>query len=111
MDCTIAALLTCFHLSGVYVDSGLSYQDSGVFQTFTRDIWATDAEGHGDVISEHTDTVHRSHSPYGRLALGYQLEFGNKTLSLEASHVSSVATTKDRGINSLSLSMRWFPWR
>lgn len=113
MECTLATLIACFNLSGLYVDSGLQFQDSGVEQV--RDVskyrWIP-----GDQDFElDSATTHRSSrdaaNPYGRLALGYAVELPRVTLSLELAHVSSLATDSDRGVNSLQLRARWFPFR
>lgn len=110
MDCTLAALLSCFSLSGVYIDSGLSVLDSEIpaYNLSAQQWQAPDQtllrlEGH--LVNPKTE------NPYGRLAIGYEIDFMSVRVAIEASHLSSVATNKDRGINSLSLSMRWFPFR
>lgn len=99
MGCSLAALIACFSWSGLYLDTSVSYLD--VKQTYPH--W-------DETIGQQ---VNRSEylSPYGGLALGFSVPVQNVTVSLEASHISSLATSTDRGINSISLRARWFPFR
>lgn len=109
MDCTIAALIACFNLSGLYIDSGLSWQDMGEsrFQSRSEVIahdWGTETA----IYNAWTDNPA---NPYGRVALGYEVSFQSLTWSLEASHQSSILLNDDHGVNSVSLSARWYPFR
>lgn len=107
--CSLHALLACFNLSGLYVDSGLSWQDTSLphqeLTTTTTDL--------GSVIETVTVpyTTDRPFNPYGRIALGYELRFSSVALALEASHTSSLAISDDRGINAVTLRARWYPFR
>lgn len=109
MECAIATLLACFSWSGLYIDSGLSYQDIGE----SRLEWQTSQSQHDGVV----ETISRQAridspaNPYGRIALGYEVSFDVLTWRLEASHVSSIATGQDRGVNAVSVSARWYPFR
>lgn len=108
MECTIAALIACFHLSNLYVDSGLLYQDSGVEQISNAyDFY----DGSYHLMRNDGQFSHYGRNPYGRLAIGYQLQFSRVTLALEVEHVSSLDTGKDRGVNALGLKARWYPFR
>lgn len=111
--CTLATLAACFSLGGIYVDTGLDYQDIGVWRT----------EYHQDFHSEHNGLIedggiwkstNSAQNPYGRLALGYQmdLQFGSSkvVLSLEGWHSSSIETKHDRGVNGWTLNARYFPF-
>jgi hypothetical protein len=113
MECSLFALIACFSWSNLYVDSGLLYQDGGEHYT-TRHI-ASAVVVDGSNISQMNAlsirTANTARNPYGRLSLGYQIDFGSMSWRLEASHISSVATTTDRGINSVAISARWFPFR
>jgi hypothetical protein len=107
--CSLFALIACFNWSGFYVDGGLSFQDSSP----VHQEWATTV----NYLPTATETVRTQYTtdeplnPYGRFALGYQIEFKSVTLSLEAAHVSSLATNRDRGVNSIGLKARWYPFR
>jgi hypothetical protein len=109
MDCALTILLACFNWSGLYIDSGLTYQDVGE----ARLAWQTTQTK----IAGGVETVTRlglndnPMNPYGRIAIGYEVNFAVLTWRLEASHVSSVATDRDRGVNAVSLSARWHPFR
>lgn len=109
MECAIAALLACFSWSNLYLDSGLSFQDVGA----ARIEWQTtqsQLDGVIETISRQA-RVNSPMNPYGRIALGYEIGFSVLTWRLEASHVSSVATGRDRGVNVVSVSTRWYPFR
>lgn len=110
MDCVLAALLSCFSLSGVYVGSSLSVQDYEPAYLYRWDFVSTNANGVQETGWRETVKSH-SRNPYGKLALGYELDFRSVRVALEAAHQSSVATNNDKGINSLSLSLRWYPFR
>lgn len=109
MDCTISALIACFSWSGLYIDSDLTMLDASV----PHQEWRTFESRHDGIIETGGSmvTVNDAYNPYGRLAIGYGLEFQAVTLSLEVSHISSIATNKDRGVNALSLRLRWHPFR
>ena len=93
MECSLAALLACFSWSNLYIDTSLSYLD-------VKQIYEVDHVERSEYVS-----------PYGGLAIGFSLPIQDVTFSLEASHISSIATSHDRGINQVSLRARWFPFR
>jgi hypothetical protein len=108
MECSIAALMACFKLSGIYLDADLSYLDADIprrewHTTVIRHDWGTET----DIRSAVND---RPANPYGRLSIGYQMEFKSMTLSIEGWHLSST-TDSDRGLNAVSLRAKWFPFR
>lgn len=110
MECTIATLIACFHMSGLYIDSGLQLQD----EAGLRQIWSTTQVNVLPGVTETVKTYALSAeplNPYGRLAVGYGIDFRSVSLSLEVAHVSSLATNEDRGVNSLQLRARWYPFR
>ena len=109
MECTLATLIACFHLSGVYVDTGLLAQDAE-FPRLESQTHVTRLPGATETVTERVPTM-RAANPYGRLALGYCLDFRRVSLSLEVSHVSSLSTADDRGVNAVQLRARWYPFR
>lgn len=92
MECTLATLAACLSLSNVYIDSSLVAWDQEL--VFDNRAMATD-----------------DYNPHGRLAIGFSVPFERITLTLEASHMSSLATGEDRGINAVSVGVRWYPFR
>lgn len=106
MECTLATLIACFSWSGLYVDSEVTVLDRGVQTYINRDWWVRDGQW-----NERTRINGRADNPYGRVSIGYQLQFPSVTLSFQAEHTSSLATTDDRGVNGLSIKARWFPFR
>lgn len=110
MECSLLTLIACFSWSGLYLDGGVSYQDSSVPYFYFKD---TSPPPHDGVIERSSifSIGHDSNNPYGRLAIGYQLDFHQVLLSFEASHTSSLDTNEDRGINAIGLHAKWFPFR
>jgi hypothetical protein len=113
MECSLAALIACFSWSNFSIDAGLLYQDGG--EHFTTRKIASAIVVDGSNVSQLDETSIRvsneARNPYGRLSLGYQIDFHNVSWRLDASHISSIETSKDRGINSIAISARWFPFR
>jgi hypothetical protein len=109
MECTLAALIACFNLSGLYIDGGMQFTDTDVQRTgyFTT----VNHEGNAIETVITPFSYMADESPYGRLALGYQLEFKAVTLALELSHTSSLVTNEDRGTNAIGIKARWYPFR
>lgn len=107
--CSLLALIACFSWTNLYIDGGLQFQDIGQ----RRMEWISRTNHEGSAIETVTtlEPVDDPYNPYGRLALGYQIEFKSITLSLEAAHTSSLETNTDRGVNSVGLRMRWYPFR
>jgi hypothetical protein len=107
--CSLFALLACFSWSNLYLDGDMHFTDADVQRT-----------GHFTTVNHEGNAVETvitpfsymaDESPYGRFALGYQIEFKNVTLALEASHVSSLVTNEDRGTNAIGIKARWYPFR
>lgn len=97
MECTLATLIACFSWSGLYVDTAISAQDAGIaFDVYDGRQWSF------------RDT---SQNPYGVFAIGYSISFKSIDLALEASHRSSFALEDDKGVNAVTLRMRWHPFR
>jgi hypothetical protein len=113
MECTLATLIACFGWSHLYLDGGLAYQDAGMYHQIVNESAATVVVDGNVTTASDRQIWQYDHpaNPYGRLALGYELHFESISWRLEATHISSVASTKDRGINSLSINARWHPFR
>lgn len=112
MECTLFTLLACFSWSNLYLDTGISFADHGD-QLYYRHVDTFRIERNSVIETGGTDVtyVYDLHdNPYGRFALGYQLDFGAVSLRLEAEHVSSIQDN-DRGTNRISINARWFPFR
>lgn len=102
MECTLAALIACFSWSGLFVDTGIAYQDHG-------EQWRYGIYEDGQMTRVVSADWKRN--PYGRFGIGYEVSVGRFTWTLEARHVSSLAEGDDKGVNSISLGARWFPFR
>lgn len=114
MDCTLAALIACFNWSGLFIDTGVAWQDRG--DTFVvSGIEAFERSLPNGVTESGTEMVTREydvrHNPYGRFSIGYLLDFGSVAIEVAATHRSSLDVGDDRGINSVGISARWFPFR
>lgn len=105
MECTLAALIACFSWSGLYIDTGIEVQDVRPTRYMTEITYSN-----GDKIGGRDWEWSYNQNPYGRFGIGYQFSVGSFTWDLEAKHVSSLDTTSDRGVNSLSIGMRWRPF-
>lgn len=113
MDCALTTLIACFSWSNLYLDSGVSWQDAGIehhYQQRSHDY----IERRGlteEVWTDERWQVRSAENPYGRIAFGYEIGFRSLTWRIEAAHVSSIAASHDRGINSVSIGARWYPFR
>lgn len=98
MECTLAAIIACFSWSNFYVDSHLSVIDAPVrHYRFT-----------GASYVEHREYQ----NPYAGFGIGIALPINNNlTISFEASHMLSSVTSRDDGINAVSVRARWYPFR
>lgn len=110
MECTLATLMACFSWSGLFLDSSIQVQDAGIAYNYTFETWELRGQQWENTRREDifSDT---SQNPYGSVAIGYVVDFPTAQLSLEARHTSSLALEDDKGINSLQLRLRWFPFR
>jgi hypothetical protein len=98
-------LLFVLALAGCALTPGGLYAGGSILAT---DISYAEVEIDGPQVRE----VARSHNPFGRIALGYQAQFGPRmTGDCEIFHQSSLATAKDRGENAAACGLRWFLFR
>lgn len=110
MDCTLAALITCFSWSGLYIDTQMSYQDTNLPYYYWKDVSPPPRDG--VIETAHVLTLSdESANPYMRGAIGYQLSFRTIDISAEVFHDSSIRSNKDRGVNGIGIKARWFPFR
>lgn len=93
--CTLAALITCFSWSNIYVDGGLQYTDT--------ELWEMDVE-----TGRYSTT---SRNPLGVAAVGYEIDFNRWRFSLDLRHASSLNTGKDHGRNTLGFNVRYYPFK
>jgi hypothetical protein len=107
--CSLFALLACFNWSGLYLDGGVQFTDTDVQRTAYFTTVNNEGNAVETVITPYSYMA--DESPYGRFALGYQIEFKSVTLALEASHTSSLTTSEDRGTNAIGIRARWYPFR
>jgi hypothetical protein len=107
--CSLFALIACFNWSGFYVDGGLSYQDSDL----PRLEWVTHVNRLPGAIETVTqlETVDDAYNPYGRISLGYEINFKSVTLSTEAFYRGSFEDNGAPAIKGIELKARWYPFR
>lgn len=105
MECTLSALIACFSWSGLYVDTGLQFHDVGPYGRTYLD------SPNIETPIEYREFRLPARNPYGRFAIGFEVTFDSVTWTLAAQHVSSLDTGEDHGVNSVSLGMRWYPFR
>lgn len=110
MECALATLIACFSWSNLYIDTQFNLQDRTVPYHYWRDISPPPRDG--VIETAFVSTISdRSDNPYLRSALGFELSFRQVDLSAEIFHDSSIATSRDRGVNGIGLRARWFPFR
>jgi hypothetical protein len=108
--CSLFSLIACFSWSNLYLDGGVQYNDYDTLRMGWTDAVTINAPGVTETIRYQTAISERE-NPYGRIAAGYEISFTSVSLRLEASHLSSLASSKDHGLNAISLSARWYPFR
>lgn len=110
MECTLSALIACFSWSGFYVDTGLQFQDKQPtrYVTEINRYYAGQDYYVGNV--NHYE-IRRGSNPYGRFSLNYEIPFESVTWYVQALHVSSLDSSEDAGFNSISINVRWYPFR
>jgi hypothetical protein len=107
MSCTLATIAACLSFSNLYVDGGVAILDRKDMQI--RPVGTVlDITGRTLYDVAIADTAR---NPYGRFSLGYVMDMDHLVLTLEGSHLSSIAAPRDRGINSLEMRLRWYPFR
>ena len=109
MECTLLTIIACFSWSNIYVDGGLSYQDSD----FPRQEWRTHVNhlpGVTETVTQQ-ETVDDPYNPYGRAALGYELRFSRVTLSAEAFYSGSFNDDGAPGVKGIGIKARWYPFK
>ena len=109
MECTLLTIIACFSWSNLYVDGGLSYQDSD----FPRQEWRTQVNhlpGATETVTQ-LETVDEPYNPYGRGALGYEVRFRSVTIAAEAFYSGSFNENGARGVKGVGLKARWYPFK
>jgi hypothetical protein len=113
MECTLATLIACFSWSGLYVETGVQAQDFHPTRYYSETTISPVMSNAG-VTNQMTGLRNYEDqlggNPYGRFAIGYDVEIGRLAWSLELLHVSSLVSNKDFGVNSVSLNVRWRPF-
>ena len=115
MSCALTTFAACFKLSGIFIDTGVAAQDNGVehFEHIRSEQLVRTPEG-AMLESSASDVrtfSHQAQNMYGYLAVGYELEMSSSlSFVLRLQHDSSIATGRDRGVNSIRFGLRWRPW-
>lgn len=111
MECSIYALIACFSWSNLYIDTELTMLDRGIEQFIYNEASYVFYGGEFHLTGHGVHADRDARNPYGKLAIGYEINFDNMTIALEASHISSLANDDDLGVNGITLKARWFPFR
>ena len=103
-------LLSVICASGLFIDASLIHANQGE----VRGVFSGEAEWHKDhwdaTLSPKLDTS--AQNPYVRIAIGHQIDWlPQLSTRLDYSHESSIATGRDRGVEKISLSVQWRPFR
>lgn len=115
MECSLAVLIACFSWSNFFVNGGLAYHDAGYYQELVgRESIYIERQGAYELSSMNDTRIikAKTENPYGAISIGWDAEVA-RNLRMRIvlfSHESSV-TGDDRGVNSASLNLTWFPFR
>lgn len=119
MECSLAALVACFSWSNLYLETNTDFIHERT-PRFTESFYGEDlrvlrADGgesylQRNMIREINRNEREVFSPYGRAALGYELDLRSFRFDFSAFYQESLAIS-DRGEVGASLKMRWFLFR
>lgn len=84
-------------LAGIYLSLGAAYLDTPPAPPCPACYWYYD--------------INRVRNPFGVAELGYTHDWDNTSVDLAIRHESSVATSKDHGMNSVELRFKWRPFK
>lgn len=104
MSCALATLAACFSLSGFYADAAIQHSNFGEARYYYTS-YQDSAHDYRYATIDNSPT-----NPYGRLAIGYDIEFKLATFRLEWSHESSLATSRDRGEERVTIGLTVRPF-
>lgn len=122
MSCSLATFLTCFSLSGFYVDGAVIRSNTGQGRmvedthlvegvAFVRPNFGPPIEARYVYEVTEQRLARDADNPYGRVALGYDIELGKRwTTRLEYAYRESVDTGRDEPERSWSLGVTWRPF-
>lgn len=104
--CSIHALIACFSWQNLYLDGGVSYQDSD----FPHQEWITRVHhlpGVTETVSQF-EMVDDAYNPYGRISLGLEVPFRSMTLSAEAFYSGSMDDKGAPAVKGFTVKARWY---
>jgi hypothetical protein len=119
MECSLATLIACFSWSNLYLDTTTDFirdREPRVVESFYGEsLYVMPVSGgepflERNMIRELDTTERHINSPYGRAALGYELDLRSIRLDVSAFYQESLAVS-DRGEVGASIKVRWFPFR
>lgn len=114
--CSIAALATCFTLSGLYLDLGGEALKSAEREFNTELTAAYHVMQENSEFSENRYTItidsydKRVSNPYAMMSIGYEVNFESVRIDAQAFYRES-ASVHDTGERGIAIHARWFPFR
>lgn len=84
-------------LAGIYLSIGMAYVGQSPAPTCPTCGWYHD--------------ITQVENPYGVAELGWSKQWDQSSIDIALRHESSLATTKDHGLNSVEIRFRWNPFR
>jgi hypothetical protein len=110
VECSFAALIACFTWSNLYLDASAIALDDAMMG---RAEWRVDELRSDGLVETHGRYVwvDDPFNPYGKLALGYQMQLGSVTFTAEVSRMESFEDSPENAVHALSVGMRWYPFR
>lgn len=115
-SCTLAALITCFSWSGLYLETNaevIRQPDRTFVDTYYGEtLHVMQADGGPDYIEKHViremDSSNRAvHNPYVGLSLGYEFNVENFRVDLQGFYRESARIADEPEIGA-ALRVRWF---
>lgn len=119
MECSLAALIACFSWSNLYLDTTTDFirdkEPRFVESVYGESLYVMPVNGsepflQRNMIREFDSTERQINSPYGRAALGYELDLRSLRIDVAAFYQESLTVT-DRGEVGASIKVKWFPFR
>lgn len=119
MECSLATLIACFSWSNLYFDASTDFirdrEPRFTESYYGESLYVMPANGNEpflqrNAIREIGRTEREIDSPYGRAALGYELDLSSMRIDVSAFYQESLAAT-DRGEVGASIKVKWFPFR
>lgn len=118
MECSLAALIACFSWSNLYLDASTDFirdrEPRFTEAYYGESLYVLPTSGEPFLQRNMVREINRNErdidGPYGRAALGYELDLRAWRIDVSAFYQESLSIT-DRGEVGASVKVKWFPFR